>query len=117
MGGFIGSALRYMTNGLVERITTPNAFPYGTFVVNILGCLVIGFLAGISNTNDIFSTTSRAFVFTGVLGAYTTFSTFSYETIDLFQNGLTSPALINLSLQIVFGLSAVWSGFQLAKIF
>ena len=78
---------------------------------------MIGFLAGISDTSDIFSTTSRAFIFTGVLGAYTTFSTFSYETMDLFQNGLMSPALINLALQIIFGLSAVWGGFQLARVF
>ena len=117
IGGFIGSSLRYMTNGFIERVISPNAFPYGTFVVNILGCLVIGFLAGISDSKDIFSTTSKAFVFTGVLGAYTTFSTFSYETMDLFQNGLTSPALINLTLQIVFGLLSVWGGFQFAKIF
>ena len=117
MGGFIGSALRYMTNGVVERVISPNAFPYGTFVVNILGCLVIGFLAGISDTNDIFSATSKAFTFTGVLGAYTTFSTFSYETMDLFQNGLTSPALIKLTLQIVLGLLSVWGGFQFAKFF
>jgi len=97
-------------------LTTQGLFPYGTFVVNILGCLLIGFLAGYADTHDIFTTTSRAFVFTGLLGAFTTFSTFSYETMGLFQNGHTSPALTNMGLQLVLGLVAVWGGVQFSRI-
>jgi len=116
LGGFIGATLRYATSGLVNRFTTQAQFPYGTFVVNMLGCLLIGLLAGLADSRDLFNTTSRAFVFTGMLGAFTTFSTFSYETMGLFQNGQTSPALTNMGLQLVLGLIAVWGGIQLSKI-
>ncbi|MBC8505019.1 MAG: fluoride efflux transporter CrcB [Anaerolineales bacterium] len=117
MGGFLGAALRYLTSGLVGRITAQNQFPYGTFVVNMIGCLLIGFFAGLADSHDIFTATSRAFVFTGILGAFTTFSTFSYETMGLFQNGQTSPALTNMGLQILFGLVAVWGGIRLSGLF
>ena len=116
LGGFIGAALRYLTSGFIGRFMTQTTFPYGTFVVNMVGCLFIGFLAGIADSRQMFSATVQAFIFTGVLGAFTTFSTFSYETMGLFQNGQTSPALTNLGLQIVLGLLAVWGGLQLAKL-
>ena len=116
MGGFIGAALRYLTSGVVGRFTTQTQFPFGTFVVNMTGCLMIGFLAGLADSRDIFTATSRAFVFTGILGAFTTFSTFSYETMGLYQNGQTAPALTNLGLQILLGLIAVWGGIQLSKL-
>ncbi len=117
LGGFIGAALRYLTSGFVGRVFSQGSFPYGTFVVNILGCLLIGFFAGLADSRGLFTATSRAFVFTGILGAFTTFSTFSYETMGLFQNGQTSPALTNLGLQILLGLLAVWGGIQLARVF
>ena len=117
LGGFIGASLRYATGLFVGRFTTGALFPYGTFVVNMLGCLLIGFLAGLSDSRQLLNDTSRAFVFTGMLGAFTTFSTFSYETMGLFQNGQTSPALTNLALQIILGLLAVWGGIQLSKVF
>lgn len=116
LGGFIGASLRYVTGMLIGRFAVETQFPYGTFVVNILGCLLIGFLAGLTDARGLLNDTSRAFVFTGMLGAFTTFSTFSYETMGLFQNGHTSPALTNLGLQIILGLLAVWSGIQLAKL-
>ncbi len=115
-GGFIGAALRYATGLLVGRFSMGSPFPYGTFVVNILGCLLIGFLAGVTDARELFNEATRAFVFTGMLGAFTTFSTFSYETMGLFQSGQTSPALTNLGLQIILGLFAVWGGIQLAKL-
>jgi CrcB protein len=114
LGGFIGATLRYVTSGVVGRFTSQAQFPFGTFVVNMVGCLLIGFLAGLADSRDLFTTTSRAFVFTGILGAFTTFSTFSYETMGLFQNGQTSPAMINLGLQILLGLIAVWGGVHLS---
>ena len=116
LGGFIGAALRYATGLFVGRFFVDAQFPYGTFVVNMLGCLLIGFLAGITDSRQLLNDTSRAFVFTGMLGAFTTFSTFSYETMGLLQNGQTSPALTNLGLQIILGLLAVWVGIQLAKL-
>lgn len=115
LGGFIGATLRYLTSGFISRFVTQTSFPYGTFVVNMVGCLIIGFLAGVADSRDVFNGAARAFVFTGILGAFTTFSIFSYETMGLFQNGQTSPALTNLGLQILLGLVAVWSGIQLAR--
>ena len=116
LGGFVGAALRYVTSGIVGRFTTESGFPFGTFVVNIVGCLLIGLLAGLADSRDLFTASARAFIFTGVLGAFTTFSTFSYETMGLFQNGQTSPALANLGLQILLGLIAVWGGIQIARL-
>ena len=116
LGGFIGASLRYATGLFVGRFITDAQFPYGTFVVNMVGCLLIGFIAGLTDSRELMNDTSRAFVFTGMLGAFTTFSTFSYETMGLLQNGHTSPALTNLGLQIVLGLLAVWAGIQLAKL-
>jgi CrcB protein len=115
LGGFVGASLRYATGLFVGRFTADSPFPLGTFVVNIVGCLLIGFLAGIADSRELLNDTARAFVFTGMLGAFTTFSTFSYETMGLFQNGQTSPALTNLGLQIILGLLAVWGGIQIAK--
>ena len=116
LGGFIGASLRYATGLFVGRFITDAQFPYGTFVVNMVGCLLIGFIAGLTDSRELMNDTSRAFVFTGMLGAFTTFSTFSYETMGLLQNGQTSPALTNLGLQIVLGLLAVWAGIQLSKL-
>jgi len=114
-GGFVGASLRYATGLFVGRFSADSQFPYGTFVVNIVGCLLIGFLAGVTDSRELLNDTARAFVFTGMLGAFTTFSTFSYETMGLFQNGQISPALTNLGLQIILGLLAVWGGIQIAK--
>ena len=115
LGGFIGASLRYATGLFVGRFAAGTQFPYGTFVVNMLGCLLIGFLAGFTDSRNLLNDSARAFIFTGMLGAFTTFSTFSYETMGLFQNGQTSPALTNLVLQIILGLLAVWVGIQASK--
>ena len=116
LGGFVGATLRYISGLLVGRFTAETPFPYETFVVNMLGCLLIGFLAGLADTRDLFTETSRVFVFTGLLGAFTTFSTFSHDTVGLFQDGHPSQALLNLGVQIFLGLVAVWGGLQIAKI-
>lgn len=116
VGGFVGATLRYATSSIINRMTNQAQFPYGTFAVNMLGCLLIGFLAGLADSRDLFNTNSRAFIFTGLLGAFTTFSTFSYENMGLFQNGQTSPALTNMGLQLILGLVAVWGGIQLSKV-
>ena len=116
LGGFIGASLRYATGLFIGRFAAEAQFPYSTFLVNLLGCLLIGFLAGLTDSRQLLNDTSRAFVFTGMLGAFTTFSTFSYETMGLLQNGQTSPALTNMGLQIILGLLAVWVGIQLSKL-
>jgi len=115
LGGFAGATLRYVSGLFVGRFTSQTPFPYETFAVNMVGCLLIGFLAGLADTHDLFSETSRVFVFTGFLGAFTTFSTFSHDTVGLFQNGYPSQAFINMGVQIFLGLVAVWGGLQISK--
>ncbi len=115
LGGFVGASLRYISGLVVGRFTSETPFPYETFVVNMIGCLLIGLLAGLADTRDLFSETSRIFIFTGILGAFTTFSTFSHDTVGLFQNGHSYHALINLGVQIFLGLITVWGGLQLSK--
>lgn len=117
IGGFIGAVMRYLTSDLVQRLSAGNSFPFGTLAVNVLGCLVIGLLAGVADVRSIFTPEARMLVFVGVLGAFTTFSTFSYETASFFNNGEMLPGLINIGVQIVLGLAAVWLGSTMARLF
>ena len=82
-GGFVGSVLRYFISGWVFRFLDKPWFPVGTLAVNLLGCFMIGFLGGIAEQRRIFNPEFRLFVFIGVLGGFTTFSAFAYETTSL----------------------------------
>jgi len=110
IGGFIGSIARYLASGYVQQLTQSADFPYGTLAVNLIGCFVIGVLAELADARGVFTTESRAFVFVGVLGGFTTFSSFSNETMNLMRDGETLPALANVTVHIVVGLGAVWLG-------
>jgi fluoride exporter len=114
MGGFIGSVLRYVLGGVVQQWSRSETFPYGTLGVNLIGCLVIGFLAELAETHGMFSAESRAFVFIGILGGFTTFSAFGNETMNLWRDGENIFAFANVAAQVVFGLGAVWLGRTLA---
>lgn len=109
-GGFVGSVLRYLVSGLAQGLSKSISFPFGTFAVNLLGCFLIGLLAHLSESEGVFSDSSRAFVFIGILGGFTTFSAFSNETFNLLRDGETSFALFNILGQVVICLSAVWFG-------
>ena len=80
LGGALGSVARYKLGGFVLRHALASPFPVSTFCVNLLGCLVIGVLAALVEHHDLFSMETRAFLFTGVLGGFTTFSAFGYES-------------------------------------
>ena len=110
LGGFIGSIARYLASGYVQQITQSIDFPYGTLAVNLIGCFVIGVLAELADARGVFTTESRSFVFVGILGGFTTFSSFSNETMNLMRDGEMLPALANVSAHIVLGLGAVWLG-------
>ncbi|MEW6031017.1 MAG: fluoride efflux transporter CrcB [Chloroflexota bacterium] len=114
MGGFIGSILRYWLSGWVQQALKSSLYPFGTLTVNIFGCLVIGFLSGLAEQRGVFTPEARAFAFIGVLGGFTTFSTFGNETFGLLQDGQTLSALVNIALHLVFGVGAVWLGRTLA---
>jgi fluoride exporter len=109
MGGFLGSVARALLSNFVQQ-ATESYFPFGTLAVNVIGCFVIGLLSQIGETHDIFSAETRAFLFVGVLGGFTTFSSFGNETINLLRSGFLFSTLINIVAQVLLGLLAVWVG-------
>jgi len=116
LGGFVGTFVRYVLGGLIARSKGGATFPYETLAVNVIGCLAIGVLAELAETRGIFSGTTRAILFIGVLGGFTTFSTFGYETVQLLRDGQAVPATWNVGLQLALGLGAVWAGSALARL-
>lgn len=113
-GGFIGSVLRYLASGYVQNLSGSIGFPYGTLAVNLAGCLVIGFLSYLADVRGIFTAETRAFVFVGVLGGFTTFSTFGNETMNLLRDGENTYALANVGAHVLLGLAFVWLGRTIA---
>lgn len=109
--------LRFLLGPLVQAAMGEGVFPLGTFVVNVTGCLVIGLLAGLAEARSMFSIEARQFIFVGILGGYTTFSTFGLETFQLVREGQLMLALGNVVGQVVCGLIMVWLGFTIAKAF
>ena len=116
-GGFMGSVARFMLGGWVHRLVPAATMPLGTLVVNVLGCLAIGVVGGLVETRQILTPGSRAFVMIGVLGGFTTFSTLSFETLELARHGDVLKAGANVVLQVALGLAAAWTGFVLGRYF
>jgi CrcB protein len=116
IGGFLGSILRYGAGGLIGRLKAGWTFPLETLCINVAGCVVIGLLAGLDESRGVFSGSSRAFVFIGLLGGFTTFSTFGYETFQLMRVGQWSGALLSTTSQVALGLGGVWAGHALARV-
>jgi CrcB protein len=114
-GGCLGAIGRYLVGGLVHRLVPLATFPYGTLTANVVGCLVIGFLGGLSELHGVFSGRSREFLFIGVLGGFTTFSSFAFETLTLTRGGETISAIANIALHLVCCLAAVWVGSALSR--
>ena len=115
LGGFIGAILRYLLSGYAQHLSRVSFFPIGTIAVNVLGCLAIGFLSGLAQNLQVFSPHARLFLFIGILGSFTTFSTFGYETMALFRDGEVFLAFLNVSLQMVVCLGVTFIGFQLTS--
>ena len=115
-GSFIGGVCRYLLSTWVYKLLDNPWFPYGTLAVNALGCFVIGFLAGIAETRSIFTSDVRLFIFIGILGGFTTFSSFALETLLLARDSESLAAILNIGSQMVLGLLAVWIGNLLAHI-
>jgi CrcB protein len=114
VGGALGSMARHAVNHVVHTRWLATRFPAGTVVVNLIGCFVIGVLAGLLASERIALRVHwREFVFVGVLGGFTTFSTFGLDTYLLSRTHSEGAALLNVGMQVVGGLLAVWIGFQL----
>ena len=112
-GGFIGAILRYGLGGLVHRQVPLATFPFGTLVVNLLGCLLIGAFAGLVESRQMFSPEVRAFALIGLLCGFTTFSTFGYETFAMIRDAEYLRVSANVLLHVMLGLGCVWIGYAL----
>jgi len=110
LGGAFGSVSRYLLGTWVQSASKSIDFPYGTLTVNLIGCFVIGFLSQLAETRGVFTSESRALVFVGVLGGFTTFSSFGNDTINLLRDGETFNALANIGANVILGLLLVWLG-------
>lgn len=113
-GGACGALLRYVLSGLTYRVLD-ETFPWGTLVVNVFGCLLIGVLWATSE-RVAFSPNASIFVFTGTLGAFTTFSTYGLESINLLRDGEIGLGLANIVASNLVGLAAVLIGFGVAHV-
>ena len=114
-GGFVGSVLRFTVSDLVHRLLGA-AFPYGTLSVNVIGCLVIGLLGGLAESRQVIGPELRLFLFLGLLGGFTTFSSFGYELFQMARDGEQAKVLASIGLHLAAGLAAVWLGYTLTSI-
>jgi len=110
LGGAVGSVARYALAGLVQRYTSPY-FPYGTFAVNIVGCLVFGIIFGLTEQRFAISPAMRAFLLIGVLGGFTTFSSYTFESFQLIRDAEFLRASVNAAGQVLLGLVFFWVGY------
>lgn len=113
-GGFVGALARYGLGGLVHKYYG-GTFPFGTMTINVLGCLVIGGLMTLVEDGRYVTPNLRLLIGVGFLGAFTTFSTFGYETLELVRDGSFWPACANVCGNVVLGLVAVWLGRTLVR--
>lgn len=114
-GGFIGAAGRFLLSGWIHRLVPMASFPVGTLCVNLSGCFLIGLLGGLSESRQVFGPELRIFIFIGILGGFTTFSSFAYETLALARDAEFARALANIGGQLIGGLAAAWVGFTLVR--
>jgi CrcB protein len=114
LGGAIGAVSRALVGQFVYHLASP-AFPWSTFVVNVTGCLVFGLIIGASESRLTLSPAARAFVLVGVLGGYTTFSSFTFETFELGREGRVGAALFNSVAQVAIGLAVFWTAWAVAR--
>ena len=114
IGGFLGSAARYLITGLVTQASAAARFPLGTLAVNILGCFAIGLVAGLAERADLFSAQTRLFLVTGVLGGFTTFSAFAVQALRLGA-GAPLSAIAYVAASLLLALLAAAAGLAIGR--
>ena len=114
LGGFVGTLFRYWLSGFIAR-RYGETFPLGTLAVNAIGCFIIGFLFYFFYDRSLTSPTERTVVLIGVIGGFTTFSSYGLQTFTLLRDGEVFLALVNVIASNALGLVLVWLGYVLAK--
>jgi len=114
-GGFVGAVARYLVGGWVQRLL-PVSFPYGTLAVNVIGSLLLGAVFELGTARGALSPELRMMLGVGFLGAFTTFSTFSLETLNLLREGSLFLAGANAAVNVLLCLAAVWVGVVLVRV-
>lgn len=111
LAGGIGSMARYLCHKWIYHLF-PSPFPLGTFMINITGCLLIGFFWGLSLRSNIFSEELKLFLITGFCGGFTTFSAFSFEGLSLIKEHRLELFFLYIGASVVTGLAATWLGLR-----
>lgn len=114
IGGALGSTARYLLASLIARHAATHAAA-GTFVVNVLGCFLFGLIAALADRRFPLSAPARAFVLAGVLGGFTTFSSYTFDTFMLLREGHLARAAWNALGQVVLGMAALWLGYAAVR--
>ena len=115
LGGFFGAIARYGLSAFVHRFMS-TSFPYGTLAVNVAGCLALGGIMYFGEDKAFLSPAARAFFAMGLLGAFTTFSTFGHETLELVSSGRTLWAAANVTANVTLGIGALFAARYFLKI-
>lgn len=115
-GGFLGSVSRYLTSRFMQNLY-PSAFPFGTFFVNITGCLLIGLIYGFSERSSLLTSEWKIFLAAGFCGGFTTFSTFANENLALLRDGAFFNFFLYTGLSVFLGIAATFLGVLITKIF
>jgi CrcB protein len=112
IGGALGSMLRHGVGVAIARAAPAAVTPYATMTVNLAGCLAVGMLAGlVASQRLVIGSGMRAFIFVGVLGGFTTFSSFGLDTFTLAHGGRSGAAAVNVAVQVAVGLALVAAGY------
>jgi len=114
VGGAFGSVARFLLSSLVYRLV-PSLFPFGTFAVNVVGCIAFGIIAGVAQQRSALGPEGRAFLLIGVLGGFTTFSSYAYESFLLTRDGQFAAAAFNIVGQVVAGLVGLWAAYVITN--
>jgi CrcB protein len=116
LGGAFGTGIRYLLSSLIYSNVKQPTFPYANLVINVSGSFLIGILAQLFEARVLVPPVARVALLTGVLGGYTTFSSFTFETVSLLRDGQMWLATLNVSLSIILGIAAVWLGMRLGQL-
>ena len=116
LGGALGTGARYLLSGWLLRVAGP-AFPVGTLAVNVIGSFLLGFLMQVATTTELLGPTLRLTLTTGVMGGFTTYSTFNYETLRSFEEGAAAMGILNIAATLGGCLLAGWLGLAAGRAF